>query len=88
MLRQCALYQNTPNPAAGQTVIRYKIPSTATDAHIYILNLQGTLIRQVPVSPSQDTVTISCSDLDAGMYFYSLVVAGQEVDSKKMIVGH
>ncbi len=85
-LSECALYQNAPNPASLQTVIRYKLPSTATDAFIYILNLQGTLIKQIPVSPSQNSITVSCADLDPGMYFYSLIVAGQEVDSKKMIV--
>ena len=86
ILRECALYQNTPNPSSSQTVIRYKLPAEATDASIYILNLQGTLIKQIPVSPSQNSVTVSCTDLDPGMYFYSLIVAGQEVDSKKMIV--
>lgn len=86
MLRECALYQNTPNPSSSQTVIRYRLPSTAANAFIYILNLQGTLIKQISVSPSQNSITVSCADLDAGMYFYSLVVSGQEVDTKKMIV--
>ncbi len=86
MLRECILYQNTPNPSSSQTVIKYKLPSTATNAFIYILNLQGTLIKHIPINPAIGSVTVSCSDIEAGMYFYSLVVAGQEVDSKKMIV--
>ena len=87
LLRECALYQNTPNPSSSQTVIRYELPSTATNAYIYILNLQGTLIKQIPINPAVGSVTVSCSDIDAGMYFYSLVVSGQEVDTKKMIIG-
>ena len=87
MLRECALYQNSPNPSSSQTVISYKLPSTATNAFIYIFNLQGTLIKQIPINPAVGNITVSCADLDAGMYFYSLVVSGQEVDTKKMIIG-
>ena len=83
---KCRLYQNTPNPLTHQTVIRYDLPPTASDAFIYILNLQGKLIRQVPVDVAQNSISISCSELEAGMYIYSLVVSGQEVDTKKMIV--
>ncbi len=86
LLEQCALYQNTPNPSSTQTVIRYKLPSTVTDSHIYILNLQGTLLRQVPVTPSLGSVTVSLSGLEPGMYLYSLVVAGHDIDTKRMIV--
>lgn len=86
LLEQCALYQNTPNPANTQTVIRYKLPSSVTDAHIYILNLQGTLLSQVPVNPSAGSVTVSLSGLEPGIYLYSLIVAGHDIDTKRMIV--
>ena len=86
LLDQCALYQNTPNPSNTQTVIRYKLPSTVTDAHIYILNLQGTLLRQVPITPTLGSVTVSLSGLEPGIYLYSLIVAGHEIDTKRMIV--
>lgn len=86
LLEQCALYQNTPNPSSTQTVIRYKLPSTVTDAHIYILNLQGTLLRQVPITPSLGSVTVPLSGLEPGIYLYSLIVAGHEIDTKRMIV--
>ena len=86
LMEQCSLYQNTPNPSSTQTVIRYKLPSTVTDAHIYILNLQGTLLRQVPVTPSLGSVTVSLSGLEPGIYLYSLIVAGHEIDTKRMIV--
>jgi len=31
-------------------------------------------------------LTISGSELNAGMYFYSLIADGKEVDTKKMIL--
>ena len=86
MMEQSALYQNTPNPSTTQTVIRYKLPSTAAEAYIYILNLQGTLLRQIPVTPSLDSVTVSLSGFDPGIYLYSLIVAGHEIDTKRMII--
>jgi len=83
----CVLGQNTPNPAKSQTVIKYRLPEGTDNAAIYILNLQGTLRKQVAVTPAQETVTVNCSDLEPGFYYYSLIVGGKEIDTKKMIVG-
>lgn len=82
----CALYRNTPNPARTQTSIGYKIPSTASDAQMLVLNLQGTLVKKTPLSPLLDSVTISLDGLSEGVYLYSLVVSGKEIDTKRMVV--
>ena len=80
------LYQNTPNPFSAQTDIRFSLPDDAPQAYIYIFDMTGKMQKQIPVDPSQQSVTINGYELSAGIYLYSLVVGGQEIDTKKMIL--
>ena len=89
---QAVLYQNTPNPFTAQTEIRFSLPEDAPQAYIYIFDMTGKMQKQIPVDPDQQSVTINGSGLaqglplQPGIYLYSLVVGGQEIDSKKMIL--
>lgn len=80
------LYQNMPNPAKEQTIIRYQLANTAKDAAICIFDMQGKMLKKFPVSSHNDSVTINGYELGQGMFLYSLVVNGQEIDTKKMII--
>ncbi len=80
------LYQNTPNPFTAQTEIRFSLPDDAPQAYIYIFDMTGKMQKQIPVNPSQQSVTINGYELSAGIYLYSLVVGGQEIDTKRMIL--
>ncbi|MBN2821079.1 MAG: tail fiber domain-containing protein [Bacteroidales bacterium] len=81
------LYQNTPNPFTYDTKIKYFIPETTANAVIYIFNLQGTLLKSNNIeSTGFGEITINGSDLTPGMYIYSLLVDGAEVDTKRMIL--
>jgi hypothetical protein len=80
------LYQNTPNPAKEQTIIRYQLADNTKDAAICIFDMQGKMLKKLPVSSDNDSVTINGYELGQGMFLYSLVVNGQEIDTKKMII--
>ena len=80
------LYQNTPNPFTAQTEIRFSLPDDAPASYIYIFDMTGKMQRQIPVNPSQQSVTINGYELSAGIYLYSLVVGGKEIDTKRMII--
>ncbi len=81
------LYQNTPNPFTYNTEIRYFIPNEVTNAVLYIFNLQGQMIKSEKIATSgQGSITVNGSELYAGMYVYSLIIDGQEVDTKRMIL--
>ena len=83
---RCVLHQNSPNPFRGSSTIKYSIPKDAKDALICVFNMQGTMLSQTPVSGSTDRITINGSDYGPGMYIYSLIVNGREMDSKRMIL--
>lgn len=81
------LFQNTPNPFSLATTIQYHVPTSVSNAMIYIFNLNGLLVRSIPIDAFGDgSITIDGSTLAAGMYVYSLVVDGVVSDSKRMIL--
>ena len=81
------LYQNTPNPFSKETEIEFYVPTDAKSAILYVFNLTGEMLQSLPIrSLGHGIVTISGSTLQAGMYVYSLVVDGQMVDTKRMIL--
>ena len=51
-----------------------------------IYDLQGKQLKKWPVSSGEDCVSFNGYELGEGLYFYSLIVNGQEIDTKKMII--
>lgn len=43
-------------------------------------------IRKLPISSGMESVSIGGYELSEGMFLYSLVVNGQEIDTKRMII--
>lgn len=82
------LYQNQPNPFNEKTLINYFIKGDgAANAQIHIFNMQGTLIKTYHIRDSgEGRIEVSGSDLNPGMYMYTLIVDGKEIDTKKMIL--
>lgn len=80
------LYQNTPNPFKEKTVIRFSLASDAQNAAVCIFDMSGKMLKKLPVSASDTNISINGYELGEGMFLYSLLVNGQEVDTKRMII--
>ncbi len=80
------LYQNTPNPFKEQTVIRFSLADEVQYAAICIFDLTGKMLKRLPVSPGATCVSVNGWELGEGMFLYSLLVNGCEIDSKRMII--
>ena len=78
--------QNTPNPFNKETVISYSLDDTISDAFICIYDMQGKQIKRYDLHDSQGEIIIAASEFDAGMYIYSLIADGVEIESYKMIL--
>ena len=79
------LYQNTPNPFKEKTIIRFQLADDVRDAAICIFDMSGKLLKKLTVSLGMESVSINGYELGEGMFLYSLVVNGNEIDTKKMI---
>ncbi len=79
------LYQNTPNPFSESTLIRYELNAGAT-GQMLVFDMNGRQLRSYDLRADQNSVTIEGNELEAGMYFYSLIVNGEEIDTRRMIL--
>lgn len=80
------LYQNSPNPFKEQTIIRFKLASDIQDASICFFDMNGKLLMKKPLSSGMDSVSIGGYELGEGMFLYSLIIDGQEIDTKRLII--
>lgn len=80
------LAQNTPNPFSERTTIRFTLPENAQNAYIYIFDMSGKMQKQIPVNSDMQSITIEGYELRAGMYIYSLVIGGKEIQTRRMIL--
>ena len=87
-LSEAILYQNNPNPFNRETTIAYRLPSDIQSASICIYNLNGQQLRKYELDAAviSNSVTVDASALTAGMYIYALVIDGQMVASKRMVL--
>ncbi len=82
-----ALYQNTPNPFEGQTVIGFKLPE-ASKATLSVYDVTGKVLKIVEGEYNQgyNEVKLKSSDLNAtGVLYYQLDTKTYTA-TKKMIV--
>lgn len=81
------LAQNTPNPFNEKTTIAFTIPSEVKEASLIIYNMNGLQIKKVILDQRNNgKVEINAGELSAGMYLYTLIADGQEIDTKRMIL--
>lgn len=80
------LYQNTPNPFKEQTTIRFSLADDARDASICIFDMTGKMLKNLPISSGETSVSVNGWELGEGMFFYTLIVNGKEIDTKRMII--
>jgi hypothetical protein len=82
-----SLQQNIPNPFNQNTEIRFYIPENIITAKLCIYNLQGFQIKQITVTQRGDgSQIIYGSEFSPGIYLYTLIADGKEVDTKRMIL--
>ena len=81
------LFQNKPNPFHLKSTIEFYIPEEAKVSWIMIFDLQGNLLEEISISNRGfSSIEINGDSFKPGMYLYSLIVDGKEIDTKRMIL--
>ena len=79
--------QNKPNPFSESSVITLSIPEGTKSAAIYIYDLSGKQVKNIPVDKRGETdITVYASELSEGMFVYSLVTDGTVAATRRMMV--
>jgi hypothetical protein len=85
--KRAFLGQNRPNPFSQNTTINYFLPESIISANILVFDLNGKLLKTYQITEKgENNLLIDGKQFQAGMYLYSLVIDGKEVDTKRMIL--
>lgn len=79
---------NTPNPAVNSTTISYALKEAA-NASISVFDITGKQVRTYPQgikTAGSHTLKIDVSNLNAGMYFYTLTAGKYKMTGKMNVV--
>ncbi len=75
-----------PNPATNKINIDYDFGTTVNTASLKIINLLGSVVKDVELDKSSIKLSMDISDLNAGVYFYSIVVNNDVFQTKKLVI--
>jgi hypothetical protein len=80
------VFGNTPNPFSAETRIAYELPASS-NATLIVYNMSGKQVMSFNnLKSGRGEVVIEGNSLEAGMYIYTLIANGQEVDTHRMIL--
>ncbi len=87
-LSDATIAQNTPNPFRSNTLINYNLPQEGlSNARVMVYDATGKRLRLFNLSGhGRGTINLDASLLPAGTYQYSLIINGNIVDTKKMLL--
>lgn len=82
------LFQNEPNPVNTNTKIKFYLPEQVNKANVFVMDINGKMLQTFELNNvmGHQEITIDANTFDAGMYFYTLLLEGKEVDTKKMFI--
>ena len=80
------LFQSIPNPTYDEALIYYNLVSDKSNAEINVYSEEGKVFisKQLESKVGKGKVKLSVVNLPSGIYFYSLVIDGIVIDTKKM----
>jgi glucose/arabinose dehydrogenase len=75
-----------PNPFQNETTITFQKPNGSDQAFILVRSKTGELLKEINVSNNAGSVVLNSIDFTAGEYFYTLVVDGKPLTTKRFVV--
>ncbi len=75
-----------PNPAKNFVDIDYQMPNEVETASIRIMNILGSVVKEQQISNLAGRLRINVSDINSGVYFYSVVINDEIIRTEKLIV--
>lgn len=80
------LQQNIPNPFREETLIELSIPASAQRAEVQLTDSRGSVVKNYRLAAGQNQLKVQAVGLRSGTYFYSLIVDGELIETKQMVI--
>lgn len=75
-----------PNPASHSINIDYQLTSKVKEGRVRIINLTGAVVKEESIEPGTTSMKMDVSNLNDGLYFYSVIINGDVYQTKKMVI--
>ncbi len=75
-----------PNPAHSTVNLDYSFDVNVDAATVKIVNLLGSVVKEVEMNQNANKLSIDVSNLNAGVYFYSVIVNNEIFQTKKLVI--
>lgn len=75
-----------PNPASSMVSFDYMLPAGSSKAKISIHNLLGAKVKEINIAGIEGKISLNIQDLKDGIYFYSVNVNNQIIETKRLVV--
>ncbi|MCT4624800.1 MAG: T9SS type A sorting domain-containing protein [Schleiferiaceae bacterium] len=72
-----------PNPAKDFVKVRM---NNVNEGQFQIVNVIGQTVKTADIYNATSELNIDVTDLESGVYFYSLIVQGQAVETKRLVI--
>ncbi len=75
-----------PNPATNYVSVDYNMPAEVNSAKVSIVNLLGAVVKESVIERSSNKLTMDISELEGGIYFYTVLINGDVYKTKKLVI--
>jgi hypothetical protein len=75
-----------PNPAKNNLTVSYSVDASFNKASIELFDVLGQKLISNELSSTKGEIKLDVSNLNAGVYFYSIRVNGQAIKTERIIV--
>jgi len=75
-----------PNPSANDFMFQYTLPKDKQNGEVTITNLNGVIVKAMPVNSSTTSMHIDMTELSSGVYIYKLKSGNSQTAPQKLIL--
>jgi len=75
-----------PNPATNFVNLDYQLTSKVNIAQVKVFNMLGSVVKESILQKGGSKIKMDVSNLDNGVYFYSVLLNGNVYTTKKLVI--
>lgn len=75
-----------PNPASSLVNIKYSLNAYTDKAKLVLVDMLGKKVKELELTEKEGQAKLNVLDLNAGIYFYSILIDGKAIATKKLVI--
>ena len=75
-----------PNPTNSLVSIKYNVNEFSEKGQLVFYDMLGKSVKKITLNDKQGEAKINVADLNAGIYFYTLMVNDKAISTKKLVI--